>query len=196
MTMCCPISPADDDPPSAFKEQVRRARKPHTCCECGETIPARAQYEHASGIWDGRPDVYKTCLSCVEIRDHFACNGFYYGQIWQDIYDNFFPGMKCGGPCMEGLSPAAKALLIDKRMAWLFDDKPEVNGAPPPWHPPLADPPDEEPPMVLNDPYWIKVEEKRRAEDDKERIREIRDQRYWMFPELREDDDFWNWGAD
>lgn len=40
-----------------------------------------------------------------------------------DLEENFFPDMKAGGPCMEGLSPAAKARLFDRRMKWLLPSK-------------------------------------------------------------------------
>jgi len=99
----------------------RTARKEHQCYECREVIPIGAIYEYASGVWDRQPSSYKTCLSCVEIRNHFACDGWLFGQVWQDIRDNFFPDMKAGGPCMKGLSPEAKGRLFDLRMKWLVE---------------------------------------------------------------------------
>lgn len=128
---CCPLDGHDGDGPECFSRKRPRARKEHRCTECRETIEPGQQYEHASGIWDGSPDSFKTCLSCVEIRDHFACNGFVYGELWNDLEDNFFPDMKAGGPCMAGLSPAAKQRLIDERMKWYLENC-APNGAPPP----------------------------------------------------------------
>jgi len=118
--VCCPLtSNTGEDGPSCYRTVVRRAKKPHVCCECREVIPAGTKYEYVSGIWDGRPESHKTCLSCAEIRDHFACNGWIFEHVWEDLEQNFFPDMKAGGPCMEGLSPAAKQRLFDRRMAWL-----------------------------------------------------------------------------
>ena len=130
---CCPLSSGgdDDESPSCCKQTVRRARKEHQCTECYEAITRGQKYEHVSGIWDGSPSTYKTCMSCVEIRDHFACGGFYYGQLWNDLEENFFPDMKAGGPCMDGLSPAAKQRLIDERMKWYLENA-CPDGAPPP----------------------------------------------------------------
>ena len=129
---CCPLSGGCAlDAPSCFSSRIRRARKLHRCYECHEGIPLGTQYEHASGIWDGRPDAFRACLSCVEIRDHFACDGFVYGQLWVELEDNFFPDMTAGGPCMTGLSPAAKQRLIDRRMTWYFESC-EPYGARPP----------------------------------------------------------------
>lgn len=129
---CCPLSGGDHDGPVAFTEETVTARKEHKCYECRGVIPKGERYLKESGIWDGRPDRYKTCLLCAEIRTHFACqDGWLYGQLWSDLEDNFFPDMTAGGPCMEGLSPAAKQFLIDRRMDWYMDDQ-EHDGAPPP----------------------------------------------------------------
>lgn len=80
--------------------------------------PVGVKYERVFGKWDGEIKTYRTCLSCVEIRTHFGCNGWIFTRIWEDIESNFFPDMKAGGPCMEGLSPEAKRRLFDRRMAW------------------------------------------------------------------------------
>lgn len=126
--ICCPLQGNDDgDGPSCFAESTRTARKEHACSECDSAITKGAKYLHESGVWDGVPGSYKTCLLCVEIRNHFACSGgWLYGCLWSDLRDNFFPDMKCGGQCMEGLSPAAKQKLIDERMTWYFAQD-EIN---------------------------------------------------------------------
>jgi hypothetical protein len=117
---CCPLSGNyDGETCAASTRSVRAARKEHDCCECDDGIKPGDKYEHYSGIWDRRPDSFKTCLSCVEIRDHFACNGWMFGCLWEDLAQNFFPTMKAGGPCMEGLSPGAKARLFARRLEWL-----------------------------------------------------------------------------
>lgn len=116
---CCPLEGGGGGGPSCSSTVIRKARKPHWCCECAEDIKPGDRYEFTSGVWDGFPDSQKTCLSCVEIRDHFACHGWIFGQVWSDIEENFFPDMKAGGPCMEGLSPAAKGRLFDRRLAWM-----------------------------------------------------------------------------
>lgn len=122
--ICCPLSTSDDgDAAECFQSSTRTARKAHRCTECGETIPPGARYEYTSGIWDRQPQAFKTCASCVEIRNHFACGGgWIYGELWHDLAENFFPDMKAGGPCMEGLSPEAKARLFETRLAWMEDD--------------------------------------------------------------------------
>lgn len=120
MTTCCPLSPRGDDGPSFSTKEVRRAAKPYRCCECREDIAVGARHEVYGGCWDGEFSRYRTCLSCVEIRNHFACNGWVFLQLWEDLEANFFPDMKAGGPCMQGLSPAARNRLFERRTAWLL----------------------------------------------------------------------------
>lgn len=127
---CCPLSANDGDRPAAYAEETRRARKEHDCTECGLPIRKGDRYEYVSGIWDGSPSSFKTCMLCVEIRTHFACSGgWLFGCLWEDLAENFFPEMKCGGPCMQGLSPAAKTFLIEQRMEWLLEHDEIDDGA-------------------------------------------------------------------
>lgn len=56
------------DPPSCYTEKIRRARKQWWCVECRQDILPGTLYQHASGVWDGRPDSFKTCLRCVKLR--------------------------------------------------------------------------------------------------------------------------------
>lgn len=115
---CCPLE-AGDEPATVSRTEVRRAAKEHACEECRETIKRGDRYEHHVGLWDGRWSTSRTCLSCVEIRNHFSCGGWIFGQLWSDLEEHFFHDMTAGGPCMEGLSPAAKGRLFERRMAWL-----------------------------------------------------------------------------
>lgn len=120
--VCCPLGADDGDLPSVCNVETRKAAKDHACSECGEAIPRGARYEHVRGLWDGSWSTFRTCLSCVEIRGHFACEGRWtYGELWSQLEDSFFPDMKAGGPCMEGLSPAAKNRLFERRTKWLED---------------------------------------------------------------------------
>lgn len=54
--------------PSAYSSRVRTARKQHRCFECGKSIMPSQMYEYASGIWDGEPSSFKTCMRCVALR--------------------------------------------------------------------------------------------------------------------------------
>lgn len=58
--------------PSAFNEIMRKAKKEHKCCECCQKIKPGEKYQYCSGVWDGVPDSYKTCLLCVKLRENYA----------------------------------------------------------------------------------------------------------------------------
>lgn len=57
----------EGEPPTAWRETWRTARKPHQCIACGETIEPRHRYHFISGIWDGEPGSYKHCARCWAI---------------------------------------------------------------------------------------------------------------------------------
>lgn len=118
---CCPLSSDGDWGPSFYQLTIATAGKRHCCNECGEAINVGTKHEKVVGKWDGRFDMYRTCPSCVEIRNHFACDGWIFGELWNDLEENFFPDMAAGGPCMEGLSPEAKGRLFELRLKWMED---------------------------------------------------------------------------
>lgn len=122
MTVCCPLNYSDDnDYWSFFSSSKICARKEHNCGECGDVIEAGQKYENAKGLYDGNFSTMKTCIPCVEVRDHFACEGFIFGQIWEDIQNNMFPGMVAGGECLRGASVVAKQKLFHEYTEWLLD---------------------------------------------------------------------------
>lgn len=74
----------DYDPPEVYSQVLRRARREHTCCECGETITPGDLYEVAKGKWDGDWNEYKTCARCVNVRtDYFR--GWFFGLMVEDF---------------------------------------------------------------------------------------------------------------
>lgn len=131
--MCCPLGEADGQA-QCWTRTTRRARKPYLCSECDEVIEKGTKYDYMSMLWEGSWSTTRTCLVCAEIGDHFSCGSRVVGALWFDLEENFFPDMKAGGPCMDGLSPAAKAMLFERRTKWLLSSGIDQNGAPPPWH--------------------------------------------------------------
>jgi hypothetical protein len=87
MTRDCDCSVDVDCYPSCYREQQRTARKSHECCECHEPIVAGQKYEYASGVWDGSPGSYRTCLPCARIRDHYCAHGFILGSLRTQLQD-------------------------------------------------------------------------------------------------------------
>ena len=119
--ICCPIQEVDDTC-TVWNETTRRARKEHVCDECREPIAKGEQHRYITSLYDGHWGTYRMCLLCDEIGDHFSCGrGRIMQTLWNDLEENFFPYMSAGGPCMHGLSPAAKQKLIDARMKWYFE---------------------------------------------------------------------------
>lgn len=49
---------------------LRKARKPHKCCECGSTIETKERYWYTSGIFEHEPFSRKICWSCQELIDY------------------------------------------------------------------------------------------------------------------------------
>ena len=61
--MCC-----DADPPVVYDHNVRRAAKPHRCCECGRYRIAKGDiYHEHRGLWDGRWETFRRCMRCENV---------------------------------------------------------------------------------------------------------------------------------
>ena len=72
---------------------IRKARKAHTCRECGDTIEVGQLYHDIRIIWDGRAYQHKLCAHCEVAERWLAHNadGYYYddgyplGELWECI---------------------------------------------------------------------------------------------------------------
>ena len=64
---------------------MRKARREHTCGECGRTIKRGETYEHFRGLYDGCWDTHKTCLGCKRLRDRLCPHGWQYGCLAEQI---------------------------------------------------------------------------------------------------------------
>lgn len=82
---CCPLSGGDWDSAYCLQQRTVTARKEHACEECCEPIRPGIRYELYTSVCDGSLYTAKTCLSCVEIRNHFACGGWVFGRLWEDL---------------------------------------------------------------------------------------------------------------
>jgi hypothetical protein len=116
---CTPLSGGDETPRFSV-DGHRTARKLWRCCECDTQISPGARHHYAKQLsYGGTWFEFRSCLLCDEIRSHFGKHtGWTWGQLWDDLEAYFFPDMKAGGPCMEGLSPEAKARLFERCLAW------------------------------------------------------------------------------
>jgi len=90
-------------------EQMRVAVKQHICSECGKEINKGEKYEYVSQFYrDGGWLKHKTCSDCLSLRNEFFCDGYYYGEI-RDELQQFI--RDCHGELSEtkisNLTPAA-----------------------------------------------------------------------------------------
>lgn len=76
----------DYDPPSFYNETFPVARKEHKCCECHGTILPGQEYQKVAGVWAGRFEVYKTCMTCYLIRNNYCCDGFAFTELRAAIW--------------------------------------------------------------------------------------------------------------
>jgi len=62
----------DYDMPSMHIEAWHKARKQHTCCECGQAVIIGQQYQRVALVFEGQFSTYKTCERCADLRDALA----------------------------------------------------------------------------------------------------------------------------
>lgn len=58
---------AGDEYADVYHEELRRARKEHRCCACGETVRRGDRYRVTNIVYEGTVDTYKHCLRCFRI---------------------------------------------------------------------------------------------------------------------------------
>jgi hypothetical protein len=99
----------DCDPADVYAETVRRARKPHSCAACRETIATGHRYTDVRIIFEGRVDTIKRCLRCQAIHEHLRDLGD--GESWPE------ERLDCGqsyesewGECPDEIAALAFAL--------------------------------------------------------------------------------------
>lgn len=107
-----------DGPADVWESRIRTARKPHKCCECGGAIEAKKRYEYYTVLYDGSWSHHATCLICAEIAEAFCCDGRFFGNLWNEFYeDDIWPSLTTA--CFDKLqSPEAKAELRRRWMEW------------------------------------------------------------------------------
>lgn len=69
-----------------YDERFPRARKPHRCEACGETIAPGHRYARVGVVWEGTADSWIRCMRCQKIHEHLreVCRGETGGDEWPD----------------------------------------------------------------------------------------------------------------
>lgn len=113
MECSCAISIDHNGGPECCTEKIRTARKTHVCNECLKDIQPGEQYEYVSGIWDGNPKAYKTCLDCKSVRDTFF-ESWIFTQVWENFQDEFGDtDSVVPESCIAELTAGARARVCD-----------------------------------------------------------------------------------
>jgi hypothetical protein len=104
--------------PQAFNRITRRARKEHRCCECLGIIRKKETYCYCSGIWDSRPDSFKTCNDCVLLRFQIELTlprawdeGLAIGEVLEWLQE-------AQGPEVEGFCDALGQIMTMRKSKW------------------------------------------------------------------------------
>lgn len=67
------------------------ARKEHKCYECSGRIMPGEVYERVRAIWEGDPQVCKTCIRCLALREfvkaNVKCFCWYHGNTIEDAIE-------------------------------------------------------------------------------------------------------------
>jgi hypothetical protein len=92
---------------------VVKARKEHVCCECRGRIAIGNHYEIYSLVCDGKIESYKTCTSCMSLREAFFDSSII-GQLWGDFYNYLEEqGNEIKWSAIAGLLEPAKSVVLD-----------------------------------------------------------------------------------
>lgn len=91
-------------------ETKRKARKAHTCSECGRDIQPGETYTLEVGKSDDI-EVYKTCSHCLVVRDWLSaeCDGWVYTMTEEDLAEH------CDG---RGHPMSLYRLAVGQRRYW------------------------------------------------------------------------------
>jgi hypothetical protein len=102
-----------------YVETWRRARKPHRCGECKQTIPPGSRYLRVVGKESGTIWTVLLCEPCNEILHEFADGNWEFGgKIWENFDEVWSQGEPLQ-PCLNRLtSVAAKTKLRDMWLAF------------------------------------------------------------------------------
>lgn len=107
-----------DDSDGSVKEisvTTPRARREHTCAECGRRIAVGESYERNVHVWDEAMICHKTCEHCLVARQWLLdeCGGWLFGGVGEDIRDH----------CVDGFKRPFSLYRIAVSMAWQWRTK-------------------------------------------------------------------------
>lgn len=109
MSSCSCVDVHVDVPAITLRITNPRARKLHTCCECGEPIRPGETYLCEDVRDGGRFECFKTCADCQSIRGAFFCGSWYWASIWEDLREHIRNiNGDVSSECLVPLTPTAR----------------------------------------------------------------------------------------
>lgn len=127
---CACLYSGNDDLNDFEHSEIRKARKPHKCVECHETIQPGTKYERFVARGDGRFFTVTICLLCREIQHALYCDGWYFGHLWGDIADQIFAEQRFTSGCLDKLETVeAKQYLSQRWMDWVNEQTGKARDA-------------------------------------------------------------------
>ena len=73
--------------PEFYHQFIHKARKMYECCECHSKITPGQKYEKIYGKWDGEIMSFRTCLTCVKIRQDYCPEGYMIGELRETLIE-------------------------------------------------------------------------------------------------------------
>jgi len=103
------------------------ARVPVQCTECRRMIEPNESYEYVWGIWEGGPDVMRTCNDCLSVRNSFFCDGWVYCGLWDDLAAHIDGvGGHVESACIIPLTPRARDRVFEL-IEWAWEQTDDIE---------------------------------------------------------------------
>lgn len=115
MSNCSCVCVDYGDPmPGFYTKRNPTAKKEHKCSECKRIIKPFEKYEYASGLWEGKFLIFKTCSDCLSIINEFFCDGHLYEGIKESLYEHLQDmNGETDEDCLVALTPGARAFVCN-----------------------------------------------------------------------------------
>jgi hypothetical protein len=113
--MECSCNATSIDGDGYYSSRTRIAAKPSECPECGKIIEKGEEYLFTTLFLDGRIHNDKMCKICESIIDQFFQDGYYCGQIHDDLeaYLDSSWAEDLPSKCISRLHPKAKEKVCE-----------------------------------------------------------------------------------
>lgn len=102
------MSESCDETYDVYDERVVRARKPHRCGACRETILPGHRYCRIGVVFDGEARTYKRCVRCQFLHEHLRekCRASVDRSSWP-VTEHLWPDeqLACGQDYVEEWGP-------------------------------------------------------------------------------------------